>query len=531
VNRSILLSHFHGHGITPWDILIIGGGATGAGIAVDAASRGFDTLLLEQDDFGKGTSSRSTKLIHGGVRYLAQGDLVLVIEALKERGIILKNAPHLTSNQEFVIPVYSWWDAVKFTLGLKFYDILAGRLSLGKSTFINRKETMLRLPLLVSSGLKGGIVYHDGQFDDARLLIALIRTAIEQGGIALNYFKVIRLLKNNHGVIAGVVAVDVNTGKEYDIKARVVVNATGVFADHITRMDNPLIKRSIRPSQGIHIVLDQKFLKGKSALMIPKTDDGRVLFAIPWYDRVVLGTTDTPVEMISKEPRPLESEIDFILKTAGKYLKLQPERKDILSIFAGLRPLVANPDTPTVTREISRRHKISISHSGLVIVEGGKWTIYRRMAKDTIDEIIKAGMLAQRACVTHTLKLYGYINDPPPMDRLSIYGKHAREIRELSVSDNGEEKPMHPGLPYTRAEIIWICRNEMPGKIEDILARRTRALLLDAKSSKEIARETAAIMASELGFSKQWENEQVKEYNALVENYLCDPPWLPSRNK
>ena len=521
MNRNTLLTLVRNHTQKIWDVVIIGGGATGAGIALDSASRGFSTLLLEQDDFGKGTSSRSTKLIHGGVRYLAQGDLVLVIEALKERGLMLKNAPHLTFNQEFVIPVYSWWEALKYTVGLKFYDILAGRLSLGKSRFISRTETLNRLPNLQAKGLKGGVVYHDGQFDDSRLLISLIRTVVEKGGVALNYCGVTGLSKNQDGIINGVVAKDMETGQKLKIKARVVINATGVFTDNILKMDRPVMERTIRPSQGIHLVLDQKFLQGKSAIMIPKTDDGRVLFAIPWYDKLVVGTTDTPVDIISLEPKALDEEIGFILKTAEKYLLHAPSRKDILSVFAGLRPLAANPDDPTATREISRRHKIRISSSRLVTVEGGKWTIYRRMAQDALDKVIKAGMLENKACITSQLPVYGVGTDLNKSDRLHIYGNNHQDIRSISIKHPDTQKPLHHLLPYTHAEVIWICHHEMPRKVEDILARRTRALLLDARASREIAPVVAGIMAHELGFDEEWIRKQVMEYNALIENYLC----------
>jgi glycerol-3-phosphate dehydrogenase len=521
MNRNELFALVRNHTQKIWDVLVIGGGATGAGIAFDAASRGFETLLLEQDDFGKGTSSRSTKLIHGGVRYLAQGDLVLVFEALQERGLILKNSPHLTFNQEFAVPVYTLWEVFKYTIGLKFYDILAGRLSLGKSHFIGVHETLKRLPTLRTDGLKGAVIYHDGKFDDARLLISLVRSVLEKGNVAINYCKVSALLKNEDGKIAGVMAQDVETGQQLSIKSRVVINATGVFTDDILKMDQPVLKRTIRPSQGIHLVIDRKFLPGESAIMIPKTDDGRVLFAIPWYDKVVVGTTDTPIETPSLEPKAFEEEITFILSTAGKYLIETPDRSDILSVFAGLRPLVASPDDPSATREISRRHKIKISNSGLVTVEGGKWTIYRRMAQDTIDKIMKAGMLEKRACNTHHLPVSGAYYNHQEYDRLNIYGAYAREIKAIMDSNTGNEKTLHPLLPYTKAEIIWICRNEMPRKIEDVLARRTRALLLNARASKEIAPEVAAIMAGELGFDKVWEKNQVEAYCNLVENYLC----------
>jgi glycerol-3-phosphate dehydrogenase len=521
MNRKTLFPFVRNNTKMVWDVIVIGGGATGAGIAFDAASRGFRTLLLEQEDFGKGTSSRSTKLLHGGVRYLAQGDLVLVIEALKERGLILKNAPHLTFNQEFVIPVYTWWDVFLYTVGLKFYDILAGRLSLGKSRFINIRETLNRLPNLQQKGLKGGVVYHDGQFDDSRLLIALIQSVLGKGGVALNYCKVTGLTKSVDGKITGVVARDGESGQKLCLHARVVINATGVFTDDILRLDQPIMERTIRPSQGIHIVLDHKFLAGDSAIMIPKTDDGRVLFAIPWYNKVVVGTTDTPIDNISLEPKALETEIDFILNTAGRYLKLQPQRQDILSIFAGLRPLAASPHDPTATREISRRHKIRISSSGLVTVEGGKWTIYRRMAQDALDKIMQYGMLEKRPCQTPHLSLYGAGNNGQGNDRLQIYGLHARDIKALFAAYPGNDHRMHPRLPYTRAEIIWICRNEMPVKLEDVLARRTRALLLDTRASLEMAPEVAAIMARELDFDNVWIKEQVDEYTKLAENYLA----------
>ena len=453
------------------DVIVIGGGATGAGIAFDASSRGFSTLLLEQEDFGKGTSSRSTKLLHGGVRYLAQGDLVLVFEALRERGLILKNAPHLTFNQQFIVPVYSAWEALKYTAGLKFYDILAGRLSLGKSHFINREETLRRLPNLAAEGLKGGVVYHDGQFDDSRLLISLVRSIQEHHGTALNYCKVTGLIKNDNHRVCGVKVRDTESGNEFSLYARVIINATGVFTDEIIRMDQPLTNRTIRPSQGIHLVLDPEFLPGNAAIMIPKTDDGRVLFAIPWYNKVVVGTTDTPVDISSLEPKALDEEIDFILHTAAMYLANKPERKDILTVFAGLRPLAANPDDPAATREISRRHKISFSPSGLVTVEGGKWTIYRRMAQDTMDKIIRKGFLDNRSCNTRNLPVDGAVSDFSPEDRLHIYGKHAADIRAISDHHSGNNRQVHPGLPYTRAEIIWICRHEMPRRIEDVLAR------------------------------------------------------------
>jgi glycerol-3-phosphate dehydrogenase len=502
-----------------WDIIVIGGGATGLGIAQDGASRGYKTLLLEQSDFAKATSSRSTKLVHGGVRYMAQGDLALVMEALHERGIMLKNAPHLTFNQEFVIPVYTLWDSIKYTLGLKFYDLLAGRLSMGKSYFISRKKTLTRLPLLKSKDLKGGIVYHDGQFDDSRMAIALAQSCTENQGTVLNYFKVTGLLKDEFGKINGVTAIDIVSGEEFHLKTHLVINATGVFADEVARLDNPGSKSTIRPSQGVHIVIDRSFLQSDSAIMIPKTDDGRVLFAIPWYNEVVIGTTDTPLDTICLEPVALEEEISFILRTAEKYFVRPPGREDVLCIYAGLRPLAANPDNPASTKEVSRRHKITLSPSGLLTIVGGKWTTYRRMAEETIDRAIRAGILSNAKCITSKLRLTGQTRDNVS-ERLNIYGDHAVEIKKM-ISENPElGMAIDTRLPYTRAEILWICRNEMPVRLEDILARRTRSLFLNARASAEIAPTVAGLMAKEFGHDEKWEKDQLESYKELVKNYL-----------
>lgn len=519
MNRHSAVKELKKQSAVIWDVIIIGGGATGLGIALDSASRGYKTLLLEQSDFAKSTSSKSTKLVHGGVRYMAQGDLLLVMEALHERGILLKNAPHLTFNQEFVIPIYSIWDAIMYTVGLKFYDLLAGRLSLGKSYFMNRKKTLNRLPLLKDKNLKGGVVYHDGQFDDSRLAIQLAISSVEHGGLVLNYFRADSLLKDDSGKVSGIKATDVSTGDEYNLNSKLVINATGVFADSVSRMDNPSAGATIRPSQGVHVVLDKSFLESDSAIMIPKTDDGRVLFAIPWYNEVVVGTTDTPLDEISLEPKALQKEIDFILNTAGRYLVKPPRREDILSVFAGLRPLAANPDNPSATKEVSRRHKITVSPSGLLSIVGGKWTTYRRMAEETIDKGIKSGFLENKKCVTSGIKLTK-LSDIQKAGRLHIYGDSFSEIEKIISEKPSAGELIHSLLPYTRAEVIWICRNEMPVNIEDILARRTRSLLLNAKASLSVAPVVAEIMAEELGFDHYWQKEQVESYNRLIEKYL-----------
>lgn len=517
MNRQTIINELKSNQGVAWDVIVIGGGATGLGVALDASSRGYRTLLLEQSDFAKATSSRSTKLVHGGVRYMAQGDLFLVMEALRERGILLRNAPHLTFNQEFIIPVYTGFDAVKYTVGLKFYDLLAGSLSMGKSYFINREKTLQRLPLLRKNGLKGGVVYHDGQFDDSRLAVALAAKAMECGGYVLNYCRVDGLDKDSTGKITGVNASDQVSGETFKLRAGLVINATGIFADEIARMDDSSSKPTIRPSQGVHLVLDRSFLQSDSAIMIPKTDDGRVLFAIPWYDEVVVGTTDTPLDDISLEPVAMEKEISFILKTAGDYLEKKPSRSDVLCIFAGLRPLAADPGNKGSTKEVSRRHKITVSASGLLSVVGGKWTTYRRMAEETIEKAIRMGMLEKRKSVTRELKLDG--NARNYNDRLQIYGNGVGEIRKIIAENPEYGRQMHSKLPYTPAEIVWICRNEMPYRLEDVLARRTRALFLNACASLEIAPAVADIMASEMGFSQQWKEEQIQAYRSLIKNY------------
>nr|WP_285903347.1 glycerol-3-phosphate dehydrogenase/oxidase [Arenibacter sp. H213] len=503
-----------------WDVIIIGGGATGLGVALDSVVRGYKTLLLEQVDFAKGTSSRSTKLVHGGVRYLAQGDLGLVKEALYERGLMLKNAPHLVKNQSFIIPNYKWWDGMFYTVGLKVYDLLAGRLSLGKSVHIGRKEILGRLKTLKEGKLKGGVLYHDGQFDDSRLAVNIAQTCVEKGATVLNHFQVVELTKDGQGVINGVVAKDMETNQEYVLPSTVVINATGVFTDQILKMDNKDAINMVRPSQGIHLVLDKSFLPGEDAIMIPKTDDGRVLFLVPWHNRVLIGTTDTVLNDHSLEPVALEEEIDFILQTTNKYLTKIVSRKDVLSIFAGLRPLAAPQDGSEKTKEISRSHKIIISKSQLVTITGGKWTTYRKMAQDTLDKIIRIGKLPNRECGTEHLPIHGATVDIDTSNHLYIYGSDRKAIlRMLKESPELGEK-LHPNLEYLCVEVLWAARYEMARTIEDVLARRVRILFLDAKASIEIAPKVARILAMELDKDLEWQEKQVIEYRAMAAQYV-----------
>ncbi|MCK4853851.1 MAG: glycerol-3-phosphate dehydrogenase/oxidase [Bacteroidales bacterium] len=520
-NRSDVIAEIRA-AAEPWDILVIGGGATGLGTALDAASRGFRTLLLEQHDFGKGTSSRSTKLVHGGVRYLRQGDVSLVFEALKERGLMLQNAPHLVRNQSFVIPAYDWWEGPFYTVGLKVYDMMAGKLGLGPSRHISREETLELIPTIEKNGLKGGIIYHDGQFDDARMLISLAQTCEDHEGMVANYIKVTELLKEK-GLVSGVLAVDQETGEEFRIPAKAIVNATGVFADHILRMDDPEAVNMIRPSQGIHLVLDSKFLQGRHAIMVPQTSDGRVMFAVPWYNKVVIGTTDTLVDDTSLEPKALEEEIDFVLKTAGQYLANDPYREDVLSVFAGLRPLAASGDDETSTKEISRHHKVLVSVSGLISVIGGKWTTYRKMAEDAVDYAVMVGELPERKCHTHHLPIHGYMSaSKTPINPMSAYGQDRTLIEDLSHEKFGDDPYLSESLGIQKAQVTWAVRVEMALTLEDVLARRTRALFLDAKESLRIAPETSRLMAFESGYGPQWIQSQLSLYSQLAKRYLLE---------
>ncbi|MFT4830368.1 MAG: glycerol-3-phosphate dehydrogenase [Psychroserpens sp.] len=503
-----------------WDVIIIGGGATGLGIALDSVTRGYKTLLLEQVDFAKGTSSRSTKLVHGGVRYLAQGDIGLVKEALHERGLMLKNAAHLVKNQSFIIPNYRWWGGVFYTIGLKIYDLLAGKLSLGKSSHINKKETQRRLSTLNSSHLKGGVVYHDGQFDDSRLAINIAQTAIENGATLLNHFEVQKLTKDDTGTVNGVIAIDRETGTTYTLKSRAIINATGVFTDEILKMDNEYAKNMVRPSQGIHLVLDKSFLPGDDAIMIPKTDDGRVLFLVPWHDKVVVGTTDTVLDSHNLEPIALEEEIKFILTTANRYLTKKVERKDVLSMYAGLRPLAAPQDESEKTKEISRSHKIIVSNSGLVTITGGKWTTYRRMAQDTLNKVIALGKLENKSCRTANLAIHGSMEINDRSNHLYVYGTDCKAIENLIQEDPKLREKLHPKLDYIKAEVVWAVRNEMARTIEDVLARRVRALFLDARAAVEMAPTVADILANELGKSTDWKTTQIEAFKSVAKNYI-----------
>ncbi len=497
-----------------FDIVIVGGGATGLGAAVDAASRGHSVLLVEQADFAKGTSSRSTKLVHGGVRYLKQGNISLVLEALRERGLLVRNAPHLVHSLPFVIPNYHWWEGPFYGIGMKVYDGLAGRLGLEPSRWLTREDVIELLPNIEPEGLNGGIIYHDGQFDDARLAVNLAQTASEKGAVMLNHTRCTGLIKEK-GLLSGVKLRDEEGGLEFEVRAKVVINATGVFADEVRRLDEPDAPALLSPSQGIHFVLPREFLPGDTAIMIPKTDDGRVLFAVPWHGCVVVGTTDTPVESASLEPRALDEEIEFIFTQVSRYLTRDPGRDDVLSVFAGLRPLIKAEAGSTAA--LSRDHHVGISDSGLITVAGGKWTTYRKMAEDVIDHAEMVGALEHRLCVTQNLEIHGAA--APEAGPLGVYGSDAAGIRALMAANPALAAPLHPALELVQAEVVWHVRHEMARTVEDVLSRRTRALLLNARASAEAAPVVAEILARELGRDAAWVAQQVKGYQALAAGY------------
>jgi glycerol-3-phosphate dehydrogenase len=521
LNRAACAEHLRSAG-EPFDVLVIGGGATGLGAAVDAAARGHRVALVERSDFAKGTSSRSTKLVHGGVRYLRQGNISLVLEALRERGHLARNAPHLVHDLAFVIPNYSWWEGPFYGVGMKVYDQMAGRLGLSPSRILSRDETMELIPNIEADKLRGGVVYHDGQFDDSRLAVNLAQTAVTLGAAVLNYCEATGFIKEA-GAVAGAELRDLETGAEFTVRARSVINATGIFVDTVRRWDDGEVPELVTVSQGIHLVLPKEFLPGSAAIMIPKTDDGRVLFAVPWHDRVVVGTTDTPRPGAVVEPRALSEERDFVMEYARRYLAKDPSDGDVLSIYAGLRPLVRSGHAAN-TAALSRDHTIVVSESGLITITGGKWTTYRKMGQDVVDHAEMVAGVENRRCPTETLPIHGWTNENIAAPNLRPYGSDAAGIARIMAADPALAGRLHPSLPYQQGEIVWHARNEMARTVEDVLSRRTRSLLLDAAASIEAAPVAARLLAGELGRDKEWQAEQVRAYVGVARGYVFTDP-------
>ncbi|UMB60209.1 glycerol-3-phosphate dehydrogenase/oxidase [Lutibacter sp. A80] len=518
MKRDEMISKVKNHS-GEFDFIIIGGGATGIGIALEASARGYSVILLEMSDFTKSTSSKSTKLMHGGVRYLAQGDVGLVREAVVERGLMLQNAPHLVKSQSFIIPTHGLFDEVLYTVGLTFYDLLAGKLSLGRSKRISKSKTLKRISLINPDKISAGVVYYDGQFDDSRLAVNTLQSAVERGAIVLNYCNVTGLIKDEKGLVKGVSFVDEETSEKHEVLGKQIVNATGVFADDVLQMDSPGAEKTIAPSQGVHLILDKSFLPGDDAITIPKTDDGRVLFLVPWHNKVIVGTTDTPIEKESLEPVALEEEIGFILSTASRYLTKAPKRSDVLSVFAGLRPLAAPKGDGNKTKEISRSHKIYTSDSGLLTIVGGKWTTFRRMGQDLVDKAEKNHGWPRISSKTKHLKIHGYKENVDYDNPLYFYGSDEDAILELA-SKNGNKNYISKKLQVIEAQVLWAIENEMCRTVEDFLARRTRCQLLDAQESIKIAPRVAEIMAEALDKDENWIKQQVESYINVTLNYI-----------
>jgi len=500
-----------------WDIVVIGGGATGIGVALDAASRGYQVALLEQHDFGKGTSSRSTKLIHGGVRYLQQGNIGLVRDSLRERGRLRANAPHLVYPLPTIVPLYRWWEPPYYRLGLIAYDLLSGSYSLGSSTRLSIDETIAHLPTIRRQNLRGGIRYYDAGFDDARLLINMAQTAVDLGAICLNYTPVESFLHQGEK-ITGVVATDRESGDSLTIQARVVINAAGPFSDEVRRLDDPQAKPYLAASQGIHIVVDRRFLPGSSALIVPKTADGRIVFAIPWNGHTLIGTTDTPLDDVSLEPQPRQDEILFLLETVADYLEPPPTKDDILSTFAGIRPLVGRRGSGK-TSKLGRDHTLRVSSAGLVSILGGKWTTYRRMAEDCVDRAAEVGGLRPATCKTQDQTIVGgqgvALDDP-----LHVYGGTGQQLAQFLVTDPEYGDPLDEAFSYVAGQVIWAARHEMARTVEDVLARRLRALFLNAPAALRAAPRVADLLADELGRNDAWKTSQIEDFEAVARHYL-----------
>jgi glycerol-3-phosphate dehydrogenase len=504
-----------------WDVLVIGGGATGLGAAVEAASRGYSTLLVERFDFAKGTSSRSTKLVHGGVRYLEQLNITLVSDALRERGHMLRNAPHLVHDQQFVVPAYSYASLPYYGFGLKVYEWLSGKLSLGRSEILSARATVEKLPGIRREGLRGGILYHDGQFDDSRYAISLLRTLQDLGGTAINYVEAVGMLEGA-GRICGIIARDSETGAEFDLRAKSVINACGVFVEGTLSMDHQKHDQLLAVSQGTHFVLPQTFLPGNTALMIPKTADGRVLFAIPWHGATIVGTTDESVNGATVEPRAMDTEKNFLLDHIGRYFGRVPRSEEILSVWSGLRPLVKKGHAKT--SKLSRDHTILVSPTGLITVTGGKWTTYRRMGFDTINRACEVAALPNSHSRTLDLKLHGWTMDGTANESAweNVYGSDLPAVRALSAGNPELDALMHPQLPFRMREVVWAARFEMARTVEDVLARRTRALFLDARAAMEAAPAVAALLAVELNQDESWREKHLAEFAAIAKGYICE---------
>jgi glycerol-3-phosphate dehydrogenase len=513
----------------PFDVLVVGGGATGVGIALDAVTRGFRTVLVEAGDFAQATSSRATKLVHGGVRYLASGQIHLVYEALHERAVLMRNAPHLVHAQPFLLPTYTRRELPYYGAGLLVYDLMSGRSTMGPTRILGPKATVDRIPNIQEKNLSGSILYHDGQFNDARLALSIARTAVDYGATVINYTRCTEFIHLN-GQLSGAILMDEESGKEHRVHAKSIFNAAGIFADQIRKMDETATPPLLTVSRGTHLVVGPEVLGGNAGIMVPKTSDGRVIFAIPWQGRVVIGTTDIPAPEPLMEPGHAKDEIGFLLETINPFLAKPIEQSDILSIFSGLRPLVTG--AAASTSKLSREHYIDASRHGLITVAGGKWTTYRRMGEDAMNFAAKHGKLPKRRCITGAVHLHGWNTSPEITDSsleitdpyLREYGSDAGAIRGLIAGDPRLAEPIDEDLPYSFAQALYAVRSEMARTLEDVLSRRTRSLLLNSSAAVRAAPRVAALMAEELGRGEDWISHQVAHFAALAKaDYSIEP--------
>lgn len=485
------------------DLLVIGGGATGLGVALDSVARGYSTVLLEARDFAQGTSSTSTNLVHGGVRYLRQGNIGLVRSALRERGILARNAPHLVGEVRLLLPAYTWWEKPFYGIGLRLYDLIAGSRRFSSARVLNAKAAAELVPGLRREHLRGGVAFSDGRFNDARLAMCLAKTAHAGGAVVVNHAPVTALLKED-GKVCGAVFTDLESGREHKIRARVVINATGVLTDYIRRMDEPGVKDLLVASQGTHLVLPQRLLGGSAGILVPRTRDGRVCFMLPWEGCTLVGTTDTPVPSVSVESTPSQEEIDFLMESAAEYLAVPPSRADVLSVFSGLRPLVKG--STDKTSALSRDHTLEVSGAGLVTVAGGKWTTYRHMAETAVDRAAAVGGLPKRPCVTEQLSLEGA---ETAGGRWAQFG-----VPDTVASDYERRFPgtLHPDLPYSMAIVGYVIEEEMPNTLDDVLSRRLRAVRLNAKAALEAAPTVADLMGGIQKRDQSWITDQLSRF-------------------
>lgn len=501
-----------------FDVLITGGGATGTGCALDAQVRGFKTALIEQEDFAAGASSRSTKLIHGGVRYLEKAardidfsQVKFVREALLERAVMIRNAPYLAGHLPLVIPVYSSFDKLYYAVGLNIYDLLAGRHNLAPSRRLDRTETLALLPSLRNDArLKGGILYWDGQFDDARYAVMLARTAADNGAAVANHVRLLDFEKNA-GVLVAALVRDELTGREFRIRAKAFINATGAFADHVRSLARPQARPRLKPTKGIHIVLPREVIPGATALLIPKTDDGRVIFAIPWHEAVLVGTTDSESDTVANAPPVLDEEIMYLLDHLNRYLARPLAPQDVRASFAGLRPLLDAGGVED-TKFLSRGHDVEIDGSGLISVLGGKWTTYRLMAKDAIDVLALRLGAGSPECTTEEVPLYGAVagetgeavrqlrsrtgwNDDVCRHLYTSYGAAADGIVNIAHERPSLAVPLVQGYPYLAAEVVYVAREEMACTPDDVLSRRLRLATVSSEAARQALPVVEALLA------------------------------------